>query len=56
VCAYQKLFTIEGWDNPSHIQNIMKKIEKNNQKVEKVDRIVSQVLNPRLKHDKIQTQ
>jgi hypothetical protein len=32
----------------------MKEIEKNNQKVNKVDQIVNQVLNPRLNHDKIQ--
>jgi hypothetical protein len=46
--------TIEGWDNPSHVQSIVEKTKEDNQKVGKTNRTISQTLAPRPKHDKIQ--
>jgi hypothetical protein len=44
---------IEGWGNPSHVQNVVRKIGENNQKARKIGRDVNQALTPRPKHDKI---
>jgi hypothetical protein len=45
--------TIEGWGNPSHVQNVVEKTREDNQKVGKTNRIISQTFAPMPKHDKI---
>jgi hypothetical protein len=45
--------TIEGCDSLSHVQSAMEKNGEDNQKVEEIDRIISQVPTWGPKHDKI---
>ncbi len=44
---------IEGWGSPHRVRSVVKKIGEDNQKVRKTGRVVSQVLAPGPKHDKI---
>ncbi len=50
---HQGILTIEGWGNPSYVQNIVEKIRENNQKARKIGRVINQTLAPRAKYDKI---
>jgi hypothetical protein len=53
VHTHWRLPKIEGWGSPSRVQNNIKKLRENNQKVGKISQIVSQVLAPGPEHDKI---
>ncbi len=48
--------TIEGWDNPNHVWNVVEKNGEDNKKVRKTSQIISQTPTPKPKHDKIRTQ
>jgi hypothetical protein len=50
------MFAIEGWGSPTHVRNIMQKIEEDNQKVGKTGRIVREAPAPKPKRDKIWAQ
>jgi hypothetical protein len=49
VHTHKRRFVIERCDRPNHIQNIMKKIGENNQKVGKTSRAINQTPTPRPK-------
>jgi hypothetical protein len=50
---HQRIHVIEKWGNSSHIQSVVKKIKKINQKLKKIGQTINQAptLNP--KHDSI---
>jgi hypothetical protein len=50
------MHVIEGWGNPSRIQNVMQKIGENNQKIGKTSPVVNQALVIEPRHDKIWAQ
>jgi hypothetical protein len=50
------MFAIEKWGSPSCIQNAMQKIGKDNQKVGKIGRVISQAITIGPEHDKIRAQ
>jgi len=56
VCTHSRILTIEGWGNPNHVLNVVKKIGENNQMVGKINQIISQMPTFGPKHDKIQAQ
>jgi len=41
VHTHQRMPTIEGWGNPSHVRNVVKKNGQNNQKVRKISQTIS---------------
>ncbi len=47
---------IQGCGSSKHIQSIVEKFKKDNQKVGKIERTISQTLTQIPKHDKIQVQ
>jgi hypothetical protein len=47
--------TIEGWGNPSCVQNVLEKIGEDNWNARKISRNVNQTLALELEHDKIQS-
>jgi hypothetical protein len=54
VHTYQQKLAIERYDNLNYIRKVMKKIGENNQKVRKIDQIISWTLALSLEHDIIQ--
>jgi hypothetical protein len=50
---HQKILTIEGCDNPSHIPSVMEKIKEDNQKARNISLNVNQAFAPGLKFDQI---
>ncbi len=53
-CAHAlRIFVIEGCGSPNCVRNIKEKIKEDNQKARKTCRTISQVLAPKLEHDKI---
>jgi hypothetical protein len=54
VHTHWRIFAINGWVNPSHVQNVVEKFGENNQKDGKINWIVNQVPTLGPKHDKIQ--
>jgi hypothetical protein len=54
VHTYQQRLAIERYDNLNYIRKVMKKIGENNQKVRKIDQIISWTLALSLEHDIIQ--
>ncbi len=56
MCTHSRILTIEGWGNPNHVLNVVKKIGENNQMVGKINQIISQTPTLGPKHDKIQAQ
>ncbi len=56
VHTHQRIPTIEGCYNLSHIRNVMEKDGEDNRKVGKASWIITQMLAPKLKHDKIRKQ
>jgi hypothetical protein len=50
---HQKIPTIEGWGNLSHIQSIVEKTKEVSQKPKKIGQIVSQAPALGPKHDRI---
>jgi len=47
------ILAIKGWGSLSHVQNVVKKFEKDNRKVEKTNQDVNQTFTLESKHDKI---
>jgi hypothetical protein len=45
--------TTKEWGSPSCIQNVVRKIGEDNQKVGKIGQVISQTPTLRIKHDKI---
>ncbi len=57
MCAHAlKRLAIEGCDNPSCVQRVMKKTKESNQKLGKTHWTINQIITLRLDHDKIQAQ
>jgi hypothetical protein len=56
VHTHRGRLAIERCGNLSHIQNVVEKIEEDNQKVQKIGQVINQTFALRLKHNKIWAQ
>jgi len=53
VHTHWGIHNVEGWGNPSHVRNVVENTKEDNQKVGKINQVISQTSIPRLEHDKI---